>query len=107
MILKTLDYRQSRHDSGVYEEWHYFDNITSASHYFNEDSKETCVRCNFNTGDYVVIDIPCVAYLMSDSGKTIEKIYGVTKESLPDPETGEERVFPTMQDAVDSAKDAH
>jgi hypothetical protein len=41
---------------------------------------------------------------MSDSGKTIEKIYGVTKDSLPDPVTGEEIVFPTMQDAVDSAK---
>ena len=41
------------------------------------------------------------------SPETIEKIYGATKESLPDPNTGEERVFPTMQDAVDAAKDAH
>lgn len=104
MILKTLDYRPSKHSSGALEEWNYFDNISSASNYFNEESGNTCVRCNFNNGDYVIIDIPCVAYLMSDSGKTIDKIYGAVKESLPDPVTGEERVFPTMQDAVDSAK---
>lgn len=104
MILKTLDYRPSKHNSGALEEWNYFDNITSASHYYNEVSNETCVRCNFGNGDYVIIDVPCVAYLMSDSGKTIDKIYGVAKESLTDHETGEEIVFPTIQDAVDVAK---
>lgn len=103
MILKTLDQRKSETSSGVYDEWNYFDNIVSASNYFNEDSNQTCVRCKFADGNFVIIDVPCVAYLMSDSGKTIDKIYGVTRKELG---STEEAVHPTMQDAVEYAKNA-
>lgn len=86
MILKTLDYRKSEHHSGVYEEWNYFDNIVSASNYFDEGSKMTVVRCKFHDGNFVTIAIPNVAYLMSDTGKTIEKIYTANVEELGDTE---------------------
>lgn len=101
MILKNLDYRQGKHDNGVYEEWNYFDNIVSASNYFDEDTKETVVRCQFHDGNCITITVPCVAYLMSDNGKTIEKIYGAVKDELPT----EDGRFPTMQDAVEYARE--
>lgn len=103
MILKTLDYRKSKHDSGAYEEWNYFDNIVSASNYFDEETKMTVVRCKFHDGNFVTIAIPNVAYLMSDSGKTIDKIYAADVEELGDTE---EAVYATMQDAVDVAMNA-
>lgn len=103
MILKTLDYRQHQNDAGVYEEWNYFDNIVSASNYFDEETKMTVVRCKFLDGNFVTIAIPNVAYLMSDSGKTIDKIYGAKFEELADTE---EAVYVTMQDAVEVAKNA-
>lgn len=103
MILKTLDYRKSEHDSSVYEEWNYFDNIVSASNYFDESVKMTVVRCKFLDGNFVTIAIPNVAYLMSDSGKTIDKIMAADVEELGDTE---EAVYPTMQDAVDVAMNA-
>lgn len=102
MILKNLDYRKHKHDAGVYEEWNYFDNIASASNYYDEDTKMTVVRCKFQNGNFVTIAVPCVAYLMSDSGKTIEKIYGAEVEELGDTE---DAVYTTMQDAVEYAKE--
>ena len=103
MILKTLDYRKSKTDGEVYEEWNYFDNIVSASNYFDEGSKMTVVRCKFQNGNFVTIAIPNVAYLMSDSGKTIDKIYAADVEELGDTE---EAIYQTMQDAVDVAMNA-
>lgn len=101
MILKNLEYRVGEHDSGAYEEWNYFDNITSANCTFDEVQKETVVRCSFHDGSLVTIAVPCVAYLMSDSGKTIDKIFGATKDKLPNPE---DCIYPTMQEAVEDAK---
>ena len=103
MILKTLDYRKHKHDNGVYEEWNYFDNIVSASNYFDEEVKMTVVRCKFLDGNFVTISIPNVAYLMSDSGKTIDKIMAANVEELGDTE---EAIYQTMQDAVDFAMNA-
>ncbi len=102
MILKNLDYRPRKHEEGVYEEWTYFDNIVSASNYFDEDTKMAVVRCQFQDGNLITISVPCVAYLMSDSGKTIDKIFGATVEELGDPE---EAVYPTMQEAVEYARE--
>ena len=100
MILKTLDYRQCKHNSGVYEEWNYFDNITSASTYYHEDTKMTVVRCTFRDGNTVTFAIPNVAYLMSDTGKTIERIMAANVEELGDTE---EAVYNTLQEAADVA----
>ena len=100
MILKTLDYRQSRNDASVIEEWNYYDNIEIARHTYDEEVKMTTVRCIFRGGDTVTFSIPNVAYLMSDSGKTIEKIYGAEVEELGDTE---EAVYHTLQDAAEAA----
>lgn len=100
MILKTLDYRKSENHSGVYAEWNYFDNITNASNYFDESSKMTVVRCTFRDGNIITFGIPNVAYLMSDTGKTIEKIMGAEVEELGDTD---EAVYTTLQDAVNAA----
>lgn len=96
MILKVLDYRQGKQQNDVYEEWNYFDNIESASHFFDEGSRMTVVRCRFKGGNMVSFAIPNVAYLMSDNGKTIEKIVGANVEELGDTEP----VYNTLQDAT-------
>lgn len=100
MILKTLDYRKSKHDSGAYEEWNYFDNIVNASNYFDEDIKMTVVRCTFRDGNIITFAIPNVAYLMSDTGKTIEKIMAANVEELGDTEGA---IYNTLQDAINEA----
>lgn len=100
MILKTLDYRKHKHDSGAYEEWNYFDNIVNASAYFDEDTKMAVVRCTFQDGNVITFAIPNVAYLMSDAGKTIEKIMGAEVEELGDAENA---VYNTLQDAINAA----
>ena len=100
MILKTLDYRQSQNQSSVYDEWNYFDNIVNASTFFDEGCKMTVVRCTFRDGNIVTIAIPNVAYLMSDAGKTIEKIMAANVEELGDTEGA---VYNTLQDAINAA----
>lgn len=99
MILKTLDYRKSNNHEGAYEEWNYFDNIESVSSYFDEEVKMTVLRCGFRDGSFVTFSIPNVAYLMSDTGKTIEKIVAAKVEELGDTEP----IYNTLQDAVDRA----
>lgn len=96
MILKVLDYRQGKQQNDVYEEWNYFDNIESASNFFDEEIKMTVVRCKFRDGSVVTFSIPNVAYLMSDAGKTIEKIVAADVEELGDTEP----VYNTLQDAA-------
>lgn len=81
MILKVLNHKKSENSSAVYDEWTYFDNIESAINYFDEEIKAAVVRCVFQDGGNIAIPIPCVAYLMSDIGKTIEKIYGYTPDA--------------------------
>ena len=100
MILKTLDYRQGKEQNCVYDEWNYFDNITSASVFFDESCKMTVVRCAFRDGNTITFAIPNVAYLMSDTGKTIEKIMAANVEELGDTE---ETVYNTLLDAANAA----
>lgn len=70
MILKTLT-----HDHGEADCWNYYDNIQSASVFFNEEIKMSCVSVQFNgSNDLVTIGIENVAYLCNDNGKTIERI---------------------------------
>ena len=99
MILKMLDYRQGKEQNHVFEEWNYFDNIMSASDYFDEGAQMTCVRCKFRDGNMVTFSIPNVAYLMSDTGKTIEKIVAADVEELGDTEP----IYNILQDAVAEA----
>ena len=96
MILKTLDFRKGKEANVLYDEWNYFDNIVSASNYFDEGTGMTVVRCSFRDGNTVTIAIPHEAYLMSDTGKTIERIYAAPVENEGS----------TMQDAVNKAMEA-
>lgn len=97
MILKILDYKKSKEESALCDVWNYFDNITSASNYFDEDCGETVVRCTFRDGNTVSFSIPYEAYLMSDSGKTIERIYASVSD------TTDENTHTSLQDAFDDA----
>ena len=102
MILKTLDFRKGENENVLYDEWNYFDNITSASNYFDESCGMTVVRCTFRDGNNVIIGIPYESYLMSDNGKTIERIYAAKVEHTG---STDENVLPTMQEAVEYARE--
>lgn len=100
MILKVLDYKKSEKQNVIYDVWNYFDNITSASNFYHEGSDSVVVRCTFRDGNTVTIDIPHEAYLMSDNGKTIERIYNAGKPGV------ESDRYETLQDAVDHSINA-
>ena len=100
MILKILDYRQGKEQNDVYEEWTYLDNIVNAAVFFDEESKMTVVRIKHKDNDPITISIPNVAYLMSDTGKTIEKIVGASVDEIGDTEP----IYNHLQDAVEEAK---
>ena len=99
MILKTLVYRQGKEQNHFFDEWNYFDNIVSASNYFDENTKSTVVRCVFRDDSVITFDIPNVAYLMSDAGKTIDRIAPASVEELGETEP----IYNTLQDAVAEA----
>lgn len=99
MILKVLDYRRGKEQGHVFEEWSYIDNIVSASNYYDEDVEMTVVRCTFHDKSVITISIPNVAYLMSDAGKTIEKIVAANVDEIGDAEP----TFNTLLDAVAEA----
>lgn len=100
MILKMLDYRKGKEENVLYDEWTFLDNIECASSYFDEDTKSCCVRCTFRGGNIVTFSVPNVAYLMSDAGKTIDKIEPATVEEL---ESTEAPIYNTLQDAAAEA----
>ena len=54
------------------------------------------VCCRFRDESVVTIAVPNVAYLMSDTGKTIEKIVPADVEELGDTEP----IYNTLQDAT-------
>lgn len=101
MILKTLNYLKGKQENHEYEEWTYVDNITEASCYFDEDIKMTVVCCSFRDGDKVTVAIPNVAYLMSDSGKTVDRFVAANVEELGDTEP----VYNTLIDALAAARE--
>lgn len=100
MILKMLNYRQGKEENVVYDEWTFFDNIESASEYYDEGSETCVVRCKFKDGNIVTFSIYNVAYIMSDTGKTIDKIVPANVEELGDSEAP---IFNTLQDAAEEA----
>lgn len=86
MILKTLT-----HDRGKADCWNYYDNIESASVFFDEDSKLSCVAVRFKGADSdVVLAISEVAYLCNNSGQTIEKL----RPAVKDQRSGGKRIEP-------------
>lgn len=99
MILKTLTTRKGKEANVVFDEWNYFDNIESASHYYDEETRMTVVRCKFRDGNMVTFGIDNVAYLMSDTGKTIERIWAAPVDEEDDTEGH----YDTLQDAAVAA----
>lgn len=101
MILKVLDYQQDE-DGVIYDEWNYFDNIENASSYYDKGAGLPVVRCKFRDANVVTIAIPNVGYLMSDTGKTIDKIMPADVEELGD----DDPVYNTLQEAMEKAMKA-
>lgn len=75
MILKILYQDKGEGENVSYDRWDYYDNIRSASNYYDRVTEQTVAHCFFNDGTASVFAIPVVAYLMSDDGKTIERLY--------------------------------
>jgi hypothetical protein len=98
MILKMLDYEKMKEQSVEKESWTYFDNITSARVTYDEEIKHTVVSCSFKNDDMVTFSVKHLAYLMSDDGKTIDRI----RAAEPDISQGE-KVYETLQEAVMAA----
>lgn len=70
MILKTLT-----HDHGNSDCWNWYDNIESASAYFDEAADLACISVKFKgCNESIVIGITEPAYLCNDQGQTIEKL---------------------------------
>ena len=70
MILKTLT-----HDHDSSDVWNWYDNIDSASAYFDEESQMAVVSVHFKDTDAnIVVAITDVAFLCNDNGQTIEKL---------------------------------
>lgn len=103
MILKMLDYEKMQHASGEKESWTYFDNITTARVAYDEEIGETVVSCTFKgeTG-VTTFAVNHLAYLMSDDGKTIDRIRCAEKEGS----TGDDAPYKTLQEAASVALNA-
>lgn len=76
MILKTLTHDRSSSDC-----WNYYDNIESASVFFDEGSQMSCIAVRFKGEDSeVVLGLTDTAYLCNDKGQTIEKLRPSVKQ---------------------------
>ncbi len=97
MILKMLDYEQMKHENAVKESWTYFDNIDTARVTYDEEIEETVVSCTFK-GDsgMTTFVVKHLAYLMSDDGKTIDRI----RCAEHDRQLNEDTEHKTLQEAA-------
>ena len=100
MILKMLDYEQMKHENAVKESWTYLDNIKTARVTYDEDIKETVVSCTFKgDSDVTTFVVKYLAYLMSDDGKTIDRIRCAEK----DVDAADNSACKTLQEAASIA----
>ena len=101
MILKMLDYEKSKDGSYEVESWTYLDNIDTARTTFDEDAQEEVVSCTFKgESDVITFTVKHLAYLMSDAGKTIDRITGAVRTDSTEDEPG---VYDTLQKAAAAA----
>jgi hypothetical protein len=103
MILKMLDYEKSKHGAYGVESWTYFDNIETARVTYDEDIKETVVSCTFK-GDtsMTTFTVKHLAYLMTDDGKTFDRIRCAERDASTD----DNKVYETLQEAAAVALNA-
>jgi hypothetical protein len=98
MILKMLDFEQMKHENAVKESWTYIDNVDTARVTYDEDTKDTVVSCTFKgERDVNTFSVKHLAYLMSDAGKTIDKIRAAVPDCADDTERD---VYDTLQKAA-------
>ena len=70
MILKTLT-----HDHGNSDVWNWYDNVESASNYYDEQIGDSVIAIRFKGCESeIVLALTDVAYLCNDEGATIEKL---------------------------------
>ena len=70
MILKILT-----HDRGNSDVWNWYDGVTSASAYYDDNAKLPVVAVRFKDADVdVVIALTEEAYLCNDEGRTIDRL---------------------------------
>ena len=83
MIMKTLT-----HDRGSSDCWNFVDSIKSASVYFDDEIKMTCIAVRFKDAESdVVIAVTDEAYLCNDKGQTIERLCPAPRNCVPPQDT--------------------
>lgn len=98
MILKLVNYEKIKGEDGANEVVNYIDKIMNASVKYDEASGMPIVKCTFENKAVISIDVPGVAYLMNDNGKTIDRI---AAPGILVPEDG--GICESLHDAIDEA----
>ena len=74
MVLKWLTYEKDSKGDGYHEIWSFVDNVKESSVYWDDKITCTCVKVSFGDGDSKVFAVHNEGYILSDSGKTIERV---------------------------------
>lgn len=74
MVFKWLTYEKDSKGDGYHENWHFVDNVKESSVYWDEKLRCTCVHVSIGNDEGCVYPVYNAAFLLSDSGKTIERI---------------------------------
>lgn len=74
MVFKWLTYEKDSKGDGYHENWHFVDNVKESSVYWSEELRCTCVHVSIGNDEGCVYPVHNAAFLLSDSGKTIERI---------------------------------
>lgn len=74
MVLKWLTYEKDSKGDGYHEIWNFVDNVKEASVYWDDKITCTCVKVSFRDGDSEVFAVQNEGYILSDSGRTIERV---------------------------------
>lgn len=90
MILKLVNYKKIDGENGVSEIVDYIDKIINASVKYDEESGFPVVKCTIENNTIISIDVPNIAYLMNDNGKTIDRIVFAGAEQEDDSVTSPE-----------------
>ena len=75
MIFKWLTFEKDKDGENYHDVWNFVDNVKDASVFWNEDLKCACIRLVFSDEKLsAVYAVHNAGYLLSDSGKTIERV---------------------------------
>lgn len=74
MVLKWLTYEKDSKGDGYHEIWNFVDNVKEASVYWDDKITCTCVKVSFRDGESQVFAVHNEGYILSDTGKTIERV---------------------------------